>query len=232
MTMILEAENDRPQVSVGTHPARLYMIADLGTQKDQFEGQEPTFWRKLLFNFEIKDEFTDDGKPLAISKEYNLALGETSNLHKDVLSWTGEKVHKGYVIDKLIGEAALIGVGPNKNGNSKITSVGKPMKGLTIEPLVNRPVSFKMPPLGEYNDDEFNILPKWIRAKIEKSPQYMEIKGIQQPSQAQPAQQRPAPARPMLANGEEIGAPPPGHPANETDNDPNAIAAYEKYNRG
>ena len=205
--IITGADKDFPQVSTGMHPAILYMMVDIGRQKSEYMGQTKIS-REIVLAWEIKDEFMDDGRPLAISKFYKLSTFEKGNLFKDILSWTGERIGDGYCLSKLLTMPSLLNIVENEHGKPKIASVNPLPKGMSIDPVHNTPVSFNMPPLGEYDETVFQALPAWLKKKIEASPEYMEIKGIQSPTQGQARRQaKPAGHTPQVDAD-------PNHPIN------------------
>ena len=75
------------EVSPGMHSARCVRVIDLGTQKQEFNG-EISYKRQVLIIWEVPEEMHNE-MPLTISKFYTLSLHEKSNLGADLTSWRG-----------------------------------------------------------------------------------------------------------------------------------------------
>src|SRR5664280_3623167 len=76
-------------IPAGTHVARCYGIIDLGRQYSQKFGR----WaNKIMVQFELPADLTDDGRPSVISKTYTLSLNDKASLKKDLESWLGRPV--------------------------------------------------------------------------------------------------------------------------------------------
>ena len=78
LTTTASKTNSFKPVPPGTHLGRLYRIVDIGTQQGEYQGKI-THARKIILHFELfgEDETgapltRDDGKPLIITKYYNL----------------------------------------------------------------------------------------------------------------------------------------------------------------
>ena len=83
-----EKSSSFPSVSVGVHKARCIKVIDLGTQKNEFEGNI-TWKRQVLVIWETPDQTNETSEPLTISRFYTLSLHEKSNLGIDLTSWRG-----------------------------------------------------------------------------------------------------------------------------------------------
>ena len=95
MTFYVESNQERTfkNVPAGSHLARCYRIIDLGSQKSEYMG-ETKIQRKIMVGWELFGEddegvslLTDDGKPMAIFKNYTLSWAENATLRKDLQSW-------------------------------------------------------------------------------------------------------------------------------------------------
>ena len=126
-----EKSSSFPSVSVGVHKARCIKVIDLGTQKNEFEGNI-TWKRQILVIWEVPEQTSETSEPLTISKFYTLSLHEKSNLGIDLTSWRGrpfsETEKKGFDISKLIGHTCLLNV-IQGNKNNKIGSIMPLPKG-------------------------------------------------------------------------------------------------------
>jgi hypothetical protein len=98
--------------STGTHVARCYGIIDLGTQYSDKFGR----WaNKIMFQFELPADLTEDGRPSIISKKYTLSLNDKANLRKDLESRLGRPVtateeRDGFALDSMMGAACLLSI--------------------------------------------------------------------------------------------------------------------------
>ena len=90
MSFYVESNQERQfkNVPAGSHLGRCYRIVDLGSQKVEYMG-ETKVQRKIMLSWELfgqddegADLVTDDGKPMAIFKNYTLSWSENANLRK------------------------------------------------------------------------------------------------------------------------------------------------------
>jgi hypothetical protein len=95
MSFFVESNQERTfkNVPAGSHLARCYRIIDLGSQKTEYMG-ESKVQRKIMIGWELFGDddngqplVTDDGKPMAIFKNYTLSWSENATLRKDLQSW-------------------------------------------------------------------------------------------------------------------------------------------------
>ena len=242
---------DFKKAGIGTHLGICYRIVDCGTQPIK-RNLETVYKPQLQLAWEIHGpgQVTDDGQPLIITNKYVNSCHEAANIAKMIKAWTGIVMDANFPYESLLGKPAFLGVTHKDSGGvlyANITGVMSPPPGYPIPPQHNPSLIVSLAP-EEFHQDAFDALSEKMRKYIAASPEHMELvaKGLATPvegvvaqapqSAAQPIRAYTAASnvtpRPMLANGEEVGAPPPGHPANETDNDPNAIAAYGQFDRG
>lgn len=169
----------------GTHLAVCYRVIDLGTQQVDWQG-ETKQQHKLMLSWELPDEKMDDGRPFSISQRYTFSSHEKARFRQDLEAWRGAKFTEadlagppnGFHVRKLLGVPCLLTVVHNvKQGKTyaNISAVTKIMKGMQAPPLVNEKVYFSLEP-AEYSQDVFDKLSSGLRAVIEKSPEYQEIK--------------------------------------------------------
>lgn len=111
------------RVPAGSHVARCFCVADLGTHTTNGQYGETTN-RKIRIAWEIfgEDENNDpltieiDGKqmPLTINKTYTLSLGEKANLRKDLAAWRGRDFTaeelKAFDVSSVLGVYCLLNV--------------------------------------------------------------------------------------------------------------------------
>lgn len=170
-------------IEAGVHLALCYGVIDLGTQKENFQGEEK-LQRKVRLIFELPNltkEFKagEGQKPFSIGKEYTLSLSSKSNLYKDLVSWRAkeftEEELEGFDLSKLLGKPCQVQVihKQGKNGDyamlQNITSI---MKGSNYpKSTVNEQVEFSV---NEFSKAKFEKLPEYLRKKIEESIEYKE----------------------------------------------------------
>ena len=174
-----EKSSSFPSVSVGVHKARCIKVIDLGTQKNEYEGNI-TWKRQVLVIWETPDQTNETSEPLTISKFYTLSLHEKSNLGIDLTSWRGrafsETEKKGFDIANLIGQPCTLNV-IQGNKNNKIGSVMPLAKGDKIAEQYHTNVIFDLKDFQNGKKEVFNQLPEGIRNIILRS---RELEGLDQ----------------------------------------------------
>jgi hypothetical protein len=169
----------------GTHLSVCYRVIDLGTQQVDWQGESKQ-QHKLMLSWEIPEEKMDDGRPFTISQRYTFSSHEKSRFRQDLEAWRGAKFTEadlagppnGFHVRKLLGVPCLLTIVHNvKQGKTyaNISTVTKIMKGMQAPPLVNERVYLSLDP-AEFNQETFDKLSSGLRAIIEKSPEYLEIK--------------------------------------------------------
>ena len=174
MTSIIPSSNETPRfpsVSVGVHKARCIKVIDLGTQKNDYQGQV-SWKRTVLIIWETPEELDGEGKPMTISKFYNLSLHEKSKLSQDLVSWRGrpftETEIKSFDVSKLAGVACMLNV-IEKNGKSVISSVMPLAKNDKVVEQVLPTVIFSLQDFQNGKKETFNQLSEGIRNMILRS---------------------------------------------------------------
>ena len=173
-----EKSSSFPSVSVGVHKARCIKVIDLGTQKNDFEGNI-SWKRQVLVIWEVPEQTSETSEPLTISKFYTLSLHEKSNLGIDLTSWRGrpfsETEKKGFDISKLIGHTCLLNV-IQGNKNNKIGSIMPLPKGDKIAEQYHTGVVFDLEKYQKGQKEVFNQLSEGIRNIILRS---KELEGLE-----------------------------------------------------
>ena len=173
-----EKSSSFPSVSVGVHKSRCIKVIDLGTQKNEFEGNI-TWKRQALVIWEVPEQTSETSEPLTISKFYTLSLHEKSNLGIDLTSWRGrpfsETEKKGFDISKLIGHTCLLNV-IQGNKNNKIGSIMPLPKGDKIAEQYHTGVIFDLEKYQKGQKEIFNQLSEGIRNIILRS---KELEGLE-----------------------------------------------------
>lgn len=171
MTSIIASGNEKPRfpsVSAGVHKARCIKVIDLGTQKNDYQGQV-SWKRTVLIIWETPEELDGEGRPMTISKFYNLSLHEKSKLSQDLTSWRGrpftETEKKSFDISKLAGVTCTLNV-IEKNGKAQISSVMPLAKKDTIAEQVLPTLVFSIQDFQNGKKEAFNQLSEGIRNMI------------------------------------------------------------------
>jgi hypothetical protein len=169
----------------GTHLSRCIRIIDLGTQTEEFEGNEKRV-KKVQLSFElIGQTFTlNEGEederevPFVVHKEYTASIGAKANLGKDIAAWLGKKIDPSdeFEIDQLLGkecQVQVITAATKKDGKeySKINAIlAIPAK--TKVPKAESPLQSLYLEDGGFDQDTFDALPEFLQERIEDSPEY------------------------------------------------------------
>lgn len=175
MAIILE-EKQREQVPAGTHTGLLYQIIDLGTQYNEAYNKEA---RRIRLTWELTDELMGDGRPFVVSGEYSLSLAPKSTLTNILTGWLGKAPSSGFDITSLLGKAGNVSVVHNEGSNGKIYANVSSVTGLkkteTPPKGINEPVLLELN--ENFNQSIYESLPDFLKEKISKSPEYLEITG-------------------------------------------------------
>lgn len=161
----------------GTYPARCMGVVDLGLQEIDYQGQKMNR-EKVLILWELPTERveTDKGDEARVfSKRYTLSLNERAALRKDIDSWRGkpftDEEIAGFDLRKVINAPcmlSIVNVDRDSNTYTRITSVARVMRGLTVPELEHEPLIFDME--SPDADGVYEQLPPWIQRIIDKSP--------------------------------------------------------------
>jgi len=171
-------------IAAGTHVARCYGIIDLGTQYSAKFGR----WaNKIMLQFELLADQTEDGRPSTISKKYTLSLNDKASLRKDLESWLGRPVtaaeeRDGFALGSMLGTACLLSILHGGNAEKAYAYVAGVMslpEGMAVPQAVNPVVLYD---IGKGEDAVYAKLPEWVRDLIHQS---REFKGDTEPAETQ-----------------------------------------------
>jgi len=174
----VQSESTFKPVSQGLHQAICAMVVDMGIQPGSDMYPKPK--HKIYIGWDCLDEIVEwekDGKkhsgPARIGREFTLNLGDTSNLRPFLESWRGmnftDEQAEAFDIGKLMGAACQITVVHKQKRQGKgvradvKTAVPWP-KGMA-KPAV--PESAVMYDLTNPDPKSYDMLPQWIREKID-----------------------------------------------------------------
>ena len=168
----------------GLHLARLYKVVDIGSQTGEWQGKA-TFNRKVIFYFEIHGDdaagqplVNDDGKPLIITKYYNVSLGEKATLRKHLQSWLNldfNAMPEGFKVESILGNFAMINVitylkdGETKTAIDNLTAVPALIAKHGLPEGVNDLFIFD---LNKFDSAKFDLLSDNVKKIIMDSPEY------------------------------------------------------------
>ena len=194
MSFIVEASGGGREfkiVPAGTHLARLYRIVDLGTQTTTYQG-ETKMQRKVMFAWEIHGEddagdplVTEDGKPMAIFKNYTLSWNEAATLRKDLQAWRGQpwsdQEAARFDLKNVLGQWCMLNIihRPGMSDGKTFANVAgiSPVPGFLKKQGLPEGVNpLQMFRLGDPDWELFETFSKGLKAKIESSPEFRAIK--------------------------------------------------------
>jgi len=169
----------------GTHLAICYRVIDLGTQLSEYQGETKSA-HKIMIGWELCEERMEDNRPFSISQRYTFSSHEKSRLRQDLESWRGTRFHdsdfagppNGFHVRKVLGVPCLLNVVHNTRGGktyANIAAISKPVKGMAVPALVNEKVYLSLDP-GEFSEETWDKLSSGLRAIIEKSPEYQQLR--------------------------------------------------------
>lgn len=177
---------DFPILAAGSYAARCYSMVEIGQTTEEFKGETKT-QQKVFISWEFPTELAifDEEKgeqPYVLSKEFTLSLADKSNLKKFLESWRGQNFTKeelaGFDISKLLGAKCLMSVKhkePNAEGKvwPEISGVALLPKGMECPELINPK---RLLTYDEWNEEIFQSLPKFVKDKMETTPEYKELR--------------------------------------------------------
>ena len=185
LTAPLNAQSDFEFPDNGQYLAICHVIADMGIQHWEYQGQEK-IGQKVHFGFELVKNYPrkgappssatmKDGRPFGVSIQLPYSGHENSNMRKLLGTWRGEPFNDheligpeapGYQLNSYLGGPALITI------QKSTSTTGKTWANIVeitraLEPLV--PEAFN--PLvwfdfGNFNPAAFDMLPKWLQDRI------------------------------------------------------------------
>lgn len=168
------------QAPTGAHVGICVRIVDLGTQKNDYQGQV-TYKRQGLFTWELPAALMTTseqaGKPFLVSKFYTLSLNEKATLRKDLAAWRGRDFTPeelaGFDPKAVLGKACMLNLISNAKGKTVINGLMQLPKGLPVSGQTNPSVYFS---LEAFDQKVFESLSKGVKEMIERSPEYQKLK--------------------------------------------------------
>ena len=176
------------RVPAGSHIARCFSVADLGTHTTNGQYGETTS-RKIRLAWEIFGEYEDnqpltidvDGikMPMTINKQYTLSLGEKASLRKDLSAWRGrdftEEELRGFDISTVVGVYAMLNVTLSENGGktySNVAGISPLHKSMTKPSGIHKNIVFD---LDKPDMEVFNGFHEKLQEYIKTSPEWLAL---------------------------------------------------------
>jgi hypothetical protein len=169
----------------GIHNARVYRIVDLGTQKQEFNGNTKEF-AMISVSYELVDtmhafdpEKPKEKKPFTVHQDYTYVLSPKSKLQKMIESMLNIKIKPKDEIDvynKLLGKPCQVQVihKESKDGTktyANVENVFAPNPKAKVKELFNETCILD---LDDFDKEIFLALPPFMQEKIKKSPEFSE----------------------------------------------------------
>lgn len=179
---------ERP--SDGLHLAILYMIVELGSHQENYQGKPKSgLTPQMLFRWEMCDEDCEKADehgvvmPKTIGKRYTWSMSEKAKLRHDLENWRGVKFEQadfgpqGFNVTKLLGLPCMVQITSEQKGDktyTDVTAITRIYKGLTVPPLKHKKVLVALNP-AEWDGNAFDSLSDNMKNKIKKSPEYQAL---------------------------------------------------------
>lgn len=144
----------------GNHPAALVAIVDMGTQKQEYQG-EVKWQRRAFLVWELTQEvMSGSTQKHVIGIDLTLSLTDKSKLRKWIEARSGKPIPDGgeYDITSELGQPCLLNV-VEKNGYPKIDGVSAMPRGIPVTAPSRKPFAWS---LEEYQEGTPIVLPDWI----------------------------------------------------------------------
>ena len=184
MAHVAPKTNSQPRKTLpsGTYFARCFQLIQLGTQEEEYQGEKKPV-RKIWLGWEFpteKDVFQEDkGKqPYTMGRELTFSMHEKATYRLLLESWRGKKFTdeeaRTFDAGKLLGAPCQVSVQEytKKNGEPgvKVGAIIPIPRGTIVDPQINPTQDLSLD--ESFNHALFADLPKFLRERIEKSPEY------------------------------------------------------------
>jgi hypothetical protein len=151
-------EGEYEQPPEGNHLAVLIAMVDLGTQRQEYNG-EVTNYRKVYLAWELVEEEKEEGSPHVIGRDYTLSFAENAGLRKMMEKWMGKKIPPGEKprMTALLGKSCMLSVAhtPSRDGTrhfAKVDLIAPLPKSVTPKPSTHKPFFWDMSIPGDPPD--------------------------------------------------------------------------------
>ena len=162
-------DNPKP----GVYPMRCYMVAQIGTHHNVYEGKENIRFQVVL-GFELPTSLIKTGEleglPHGLSIFYTMSLGRNSNLLRDLQIWKGknftsQQQKDSFQLPSMIGLCCFGQVKENDNGKMIISAIMQLPEGTEVPKSVNKPIIFDLEDYLAGDETVYQRLPNWIKEK-------------------------------------------------------------------
>lgn len=178
--------NNIEPIPTGNYPAICYSMIHIGTVEENILGTIKIL-NKVRITWELPTElkvFKEENgeQPIVISKEFTLSMHEKSTLRNYLKNWRGkdftEEEANAFDITKLIGVPCMLNITHKKSKDgqrtyAEIGSISTMPKGFECPPQINESFIFTY---ENFNENNFNKLPEFIRLKMITSEEYKKLK--------------------------------------------------------
>lgn len=177
--LIKEEVQERQLLEEGVYTAVCCSIVDLGeVYSERYDKTQP----KVLISWELPEtKYLHDGEVRykQLSREYTASLHEKAGLRAALEAWRGKAFTseelQGFSLPKIIGTACQLQIVHETSNNGKtyqnIKSIMALPKATQIDHKITKPMIFDFDN-ADFESKEYNLLPEWIRKKIEASETY------------------------------------------------------------
>lgn len=168
------------QAPIGTHVARCVKLIDIGTHRNEYQGQV-NFKRQIIVGWELPNELiqTGDyaGQPFMLSKFYTASLNEKAILRQHLKSWRGrdftEAELQAFDLKNILGAPCMVSVlHKEKDGRAAIGGVMALPKGMAVPEQINPSLYFS---LDAFDQATFDGLSDGIKKMVIASPEYQQV---------------------------------------------------------
>lgn len=175
----------RELIPAGNYIARCYQMLHIGTITETIQGQQKVL-NKVRIGWELPTELKvfrqENGEePCVISKEFTLSMHEKATLRKVLASWRGKDFTEGeakcFDITKLLGISCMLNIihKPSKDGlktYEEIAGVSPMPKGVPCPQQINKTIVLDY---DNFNYEVYNLLPDFIKTKVQSSEEYKKL---------------------------------------------------------
>ena len=179
----------------GAHRALCYRFVDLGTQKNEYQGEVKN-QRKVMLSFELVDEldeFEIDGKkikaPFTVHQRFTWSMHEKGKLRPFLEAWRGRAFAEsdlkpgGFDTKNLIGVPCMLNViHATRDGRTFANISGiSPLPSRLKEdmPALHNPRCYVALDKERFDPDAYEALSDRIKETIGQSPEWKRLNGIE-----------------------------------------------------
>lgn len=207
-----KAHTDFEPAPPGSWPARCYRVIELGTIREEYQG-ESKVQHKVLLGWELPTKLMQDGRPMMVSRIFTASLHPKGNLRPFLVNWRGREFtadeERTFSLEKLAGQPCTLMVVEKARRDGSMRSVANtafPPQG-EVPPAMN-PVE-----VFDWENPDLSLLEALspgVQAMVRSSQEYARSRGLPWPAPVQAAQVPPKPWETQGVAGPMAGRLPPG----------------------